>query len=121
MQNALVGMSNGRLALEFSDTDIEWQKAVDVAKQLGAEVHWCKGATPLTPPLPPSTPPPSSRSGCSSPARGSRRSPRGSCAGCGDKVRFGGTGQRRKGCVRKQCVGPGGAEAVGGPQAGQAV
>ena len=44
-------LPRGRLALEFSDTDIEWQKAVDVAKQLGAEVHWCKGATPLTPPL----------------------------------------------------------------------
>ena len=24
---------------------------VDVAEQLGAEVHWCKGTTPLTPPL----------------------------------------------------------------------
>ena len=41
----------GRLALEFSETAIDWQRAVDVAKQLGAEVHWCKGTTPLTPPL----------------------------------------------------------------------
>ena len=24
---------------------------IGVAKQLGAEVHWCKGTTPLTPPL----------------------------------------------------------------------
>ena len=44
-------LTSGRLALEFSDAAIDWQRAVDVAAQLGAEVHWCKGATPLTPPL----------------------------------------------------------------------
>jgi hypothetical protein len=44
-------LTSGRLALEFSDSHIDWQRAVDVAKQLGAEVHWCKGTTPLTPPL----------------------------------------------------------------------
>ena len=44
-------LTSGRLALEFSDAHIDWQRAVDVAAQLGAEVHWCKGATPLTPPL----------------------------------------------------------------------
>ena len=44
-------LPRGRLALEFSDSAIDWQRAVDVAKQLGAEVHWCKGTTPLTPPL----------------------------------------------------------------------
>lgn len=44
-------LTSGRLALEFSDAAIDWQHAVDVAAQLGAEVHWCKGATPLTPPL----------------------------------------------------------------------
>ena len=42
-------LPRGRLALEFSDSAIDWQRAVDVAKQLGAEVHWCKGTTPLTP------------------------------------------------------------------------
>lgn len=41
----------GRLALEFSETAIDWEKAVDVAKQLGAEVHWCKGTTPMEPPV----------------------------------------------------------------------
>ena len=41
----------GRLALEFSETAVDLQRAVDVAKQLGAEVHWCKGTTPLAPPL----------------------------------------------------------------------
>ena len=41
----------GRLALEFSETAVDWQRAVDVAKQLRAEVHWCKGTTPLAPPL----------------------------------------------------------------------
>jgi hypothetical protein len=44
-------LTSGRLALEFSDAAIDWQRAVDVAAQLGAEVHWCKGTTPLTPPL----------------------------------------------------------------------
>jgi hypothetical protein len=44
-------LTSGRLALEFSDSAIDWQRAVDTAAQLGAEVHWCKGATPLTPPL----------------------------------------------------------------------
>ena len=44
-------LPSGRLALEFSDAAIDWQCAVGVAKQLGAEVHWCKGTTPLTPPL----------------------------------------------------------------------
>ena len=44
-------LTSGRLALEFSDAAIDWQRAVDVAAQLGAEVHWCKGAAPLTPPL----------------------------------------------------------------------
>ena len=44
-------LTSGRLALEFSDSAIDWQRAVDIAAQLGAEVHWCKGATPLTPPL----------------------------------------------------------------------
>lgn len=44
-------LTSGRLALEFSDAAIDWQRAVDTAAQLGAEVHWCKGATPLTPPL----------------------------------------------------------------------
>lgn len=44
-------LTRGRLALEFSDAHIDWPRAVDVAAQLGAEVHWCKGATPLTPPL----------------------------------------------------------------------
>ena len=44
-------LPSGRLALEFSDAAIDWQCAVSVAKQLGAEVHWCKGTTPLTPPL----------------------------------------------------------------------
>ena len=44
-------LTSGRLALEFSDAAIDWQRAVDIAAQLGAEVHWCKGATPLTPPL----------------------------------------------------------------------
>ena len=44
-------LPRGRLALEFSDSGIDWQRAVDVAKQLGAEVHWCKGTTPLTPPM----------------------------------------------------------------------
>jgi hypothetical protein len=44
-------LTSGRLALEFSDAAIDWLRAVDVAAQLGAEVHWCKGTTPLTPPL----------------------------------------------------------------------
>ena len=44
-------LPSGRLALEFSDAAIDWQCAVGVAKQLEAEVHWCKGTTPLTPPL----------------------------------------------------------------------
>ena len=44
-------LPSGRLALEFSDAAIDWQCAVGAAKQLGAEVHWCKGTTPLTPPL----------------------------------------------------------------------
>ena len=44
-------LTSGRLALEFSDAHIDSPRAVDVAAQLGAEVHWCKGATPLTPPL----------------------------------------------------------------------
>ena len=44
-------LPGGRLALEFSETAIDWQRAVDVAKQMGAEVHWCRGTTPLTPPL----------------------------------------------------------------------
>ena len=41
----------GRLALEFCDTAIDWQRALDVAKLWGAEVHWCKSTTPLTPPM----------------------------------------------------------------------
>ena len=44
-------LPRGRLALEFSESAIDWQHAVDIANQLGAEVHWCKGTTPLTPPL----------------------------------------------------------------------
>ena len=44
-------LPRGRLALEFSETAIDWQRAIDIAKQMGAEVHWCKGTTPLTPPL----------------------------------------------------------------------
>ncbi len=44
-------LPRGRLALEFSESGIDWQCAVDIAKQLGAEVHWCKGTTPLTPPM----------------------------------------------------------------------
>ena len=44
-------LPRGRLALEFSETAIDRQRAIDIAKQMGAEVHWCKGTTPLTPPL----------------------------------------------------------------------
>ena len=44
-------LPRGRLALEFSETAIDWQRAIDIAKPMGAEVHWGKGTTPLTPPL----------------------------------------------------------------------
>ena len=38
-------LPRGRLALEFSETAIDWQRAIDIAKQMGAEVHWCKDTT----------------------------------------------------------------------------
>ena len=43
-------LTSGRLALEFSDAHIDWQRAVDVAARLVGDVHWCSGAPPLPPP-----------------------------------------------------------------------